>query len=561
MTRKALGLTAAVVAAVFLYLLATLPASPAGAVGADEKYNHLAARTIPGAFHVHSTRSDGSGDRAAIAAAAARAGLRFVVLTDHGDATRPPDPPEYLHGVLMLDGVEISTNGGHVIALDMPATPYPLGGEAAAVIEDILRFGGMPVAAHPDSPKPELAWKDWSLPVAGIEWLNLDSAWRDEPTTRLVRVGLAGLIRPAPAVASILARPTTLLEKFDRLASTRRIVALAGHDAHGGIVEGGRPSIWRSLVPRVTSYETSFATFSVKAILDAPLARDAARDARALLDAIRAGRLFTAIDAQAGPAYVDFRATVSGTSVAMGESVRFVEGTELAFFSTYIPESTAVLLRNGGEVARATGGEMRFKPTEPGAYRVEVRNSQAHVPWIVTNPIYLTASGGGEPVTSPVPDESSTVVVRRPSSGAQIERDPGSSAALKTDDGVLALDFSLREGTRVSQYVALSVPLSDQPVAFDRIAFIGHASSPMRVSVQLRFESAGGARWARSVYLAPGSHEVSIPVAELLPADNIATRPASNLATSLLFVVDLTNASPGQRGSFAVSDLQFRASK
>ena len=156
MTRKAVRLTAAVLAAVFLWLLATLP--PRAAVASGTVAEAIRARTVAGAFHVHSTRSDGSGDREAIAAAAARAGLQFVVITDHGDATRPPDPPAYLHGVLCIDAVEISTNGGHLIALDMPAAPYPLGGEAAAVVEDVMRLGGMPVAAHPDSAKAELAW-------------------------------------------------------------------------------------------------------------------------------------------------------------------------------------------------------------------------------------------------------------------------------------------------------------------------------------------------------------------------------------------------------------------
>ena len=38
-------------------------------------------------------RSDGRGTPEQIAHAAARAGLKFVVITDHGDATRTPDPP------------------------------------------------------------------------------------------------------------------------------------------------------------------------------------------------------------------------------------------------------------------------------------------------------------------------------------------------------------------------------------------------------------------------------------------------------------------------------------
>ena len=73
-------------------------------------------------------------------------------MTDHGDATRQPSPA-YINGVLCIDAVEISTNGGHVMALDMPAAPYPLGGEAAAVVEDVLRLGGMPVVQRTPIPQ------------------------------------------------------------------------------------------------------------------------------------------------------------------------------------------------------------------------------------------------------------------------------------------------------------------------------------------------------------------------------------------------------------------------
>src|SRR5438309_410887 len=70
-------------------------------------WSDLAARTVPGAYHIHTTRSDGVGDKAAVAHAAASAGLKFIILTDHGDGTRPPDPPEYIESVLCLDAVEI----------------------------------------------------------------------------------------------------------------------------------------------------------------------------------------------------------------------------------------------------------------------------------------------------------------------------------------------------------------------------------------------------------------------------------------------------------------------
>ena len=55
--------------------------------------------TVRGLLHVHSQLSDGRGSADDIAAAAARTGLQFVVLTDHGDGTRRPDAPAYRSGV------------------------------------------------------------------------------------------------------------------------------------------------------------------------------------------------------------------------------------------------------------------------------------------------------------------------------------------------------------------------------------------------------------------------------------------------------------------------------
>ena len=82
--------------------------------------------TVAGALHIHTNRSDGSGSPDEVAAAAARAGLKFIILTDHGDGTRAPDPPQYRSGVLVIDAVELSTSAGHYIAIGLPQAPYPL---------------------------------------------------------------------------------------------------------------------------------------------------------------------------------------------------------------------------------------------------------------------------------------------------------------------------------------------------------------------------------------------------------------------------------------------------
>jgi len=553
--RKAVKLTAAVLAAVFLWLIATLPPRPAPASGTVDET--IRRRTVAGAFHVHSTRSDGAGDREAIARAAARAGLRFVVITDHGNGTRQPDAPAYVHGVLCIDAVEISTNGGHYIALDMPAAPYPLGGESAAVVEDVARLGGFGIAAHPDSVKAELRWTDWGAPVGGLEWLNLDSEWRDETRRRLVRVAFDYVFRKAPALASMLDRPSSTLDRWDSIAAIRTFVGLAGHDAHGGLTERDEDGRRRGF-PGLPSYEASFRTFAVRAVLDAEPSRAADHDSRMLLDAFRAGRIYTAIDASAGPAWVDYHATHAGAPVSMGQSLPFAEGTTLVFRSTLPQGSRAVLLRNGTEVADATSGDLRASAREPGAYRVEVSLPSSPgsppVPWIVTNPIYLTRS-----VSDPDQPSLTFTSVLRLTDPAALEKDPGSIASVSSDGGGWIVKYRLRPGERASQYVAIAVPLPQARPAFDAVVFDARSSAPMRVSVQLRFDDLGGARWAHSVYVSPERRRITVPLERLVSVDRVFQQPRFVSASSLLFVVDLTNAQPGGEGQFEVSDLALAA--
>ncbi len=458
MIPRAARLTAAVLAAVFLWWLATLPPRPATASGLVD--DAIRARTVAGAFHVHSTRSDGSRDRDAIAAAAARAGLQFVVMTDHGDATRQL-APAYISGVLCIDAVEISTNGGHLMALDMPAAPYPLGGEAAAVVEDVLRLGGMPVVTHPDSSKPELAWKDWGPPVAGLEWLNLDSEWRDESFASVARVAVDYYVRPAPALASLLERPTSTLSRWDEVAARRKMVGLAGHDVHGGLLprreEGTEASFPWFAAGVFSTYEASFSTFAVRVVLDGPLTGDAARDARRLLDATRRGHLYTAIDAIAGPAVVDYRATLGASTIGMGDEAVFGEGAVLTFRSTLPPGAVQVLHARRHPGRRVARRRIAFHGSR--TRRVPRRGSRSSLAGSLDCdqpdlPEALeSATRFLKPSSPPLPRH--TVLDLNPS---VVEKDPMSTADL-SGTGTRTLGFVLRPGERASQYVALAVPL------------------------------------------------------------------------------------------------------
>ena len=258
---------------------------------------------VRGAVHVHTTVSDGAGTSEEVAAAAARAGLDFVILTDHGDGTRRPVPPRRVDGVLVIDAVEISTTGGHYLALGLGQTPYRLAGDPRDVIEDVTRLGGFGIAAHPDSSKLELAWREWQAPFEGLEWLNADSAWRDEPRSSLARTVAAYWLRPAEAMASLFDRPSRTLARWDALARRRPVVAIAGHDAHARLGPRGTwESPGRTYALKLPSYESAFRTFSLGVRLASVPGTDATSDGAAILAAIRAGRVFSVIDGVAGPA-------------------------------------------------------------------------------------------------------------------------------------------------------------------------------------------------------------------------------------------------------------------
>src|SRR5687767_1309881 len=269
-------MAAAVLAAAFLFALFPLPSRPMAMRMAASS-----STTVRGSFHIHTNRSDGSGSPDAVAAAAARAGLHFIVLTDHGDGTRTPDAPQYRDGVLVIDAVELSTQSGHYIAIGMPQAPYPLRGEGRDVAADVRRLGGLGIVAHPDSAKAGLRWTDWNAEVDGLEWLNADTEWRDERRVQLVRALARYPLRPVETLASLLDRPDTTLERWDAIAQKRPVVALAGADAHAraGWMDDDAQDYRRGWFLRMPSYEASFRTFAMRVALERPLANNAAADA------------------------------------------------------------------------------------------------------------------------------------------------------------------------------------------------------------------------------------------------------------------------------------------
>lgn len=545
---------AAASAAFAAYIVLTTP--PAAIVLSGEP------APVLGAYHIHTARSDGTGTVDDIAAAAARAGLRFVVFTDHGDGTRVPDPPMYRHGVLCIDAVEISTTAGHVVALRLDrAAPYPLAGSPRDVIEDIHRLGGVAVIAHPDSPNFDLRWRAQNVSFDGIEWLNVDSEWRDETPVHLALTAARALFRSPEAIASLFARPVRTIERWDVAASRRPVFGLAALDAHANIAwrDTEEPRLHTALAR--PSYDSMFRTAAQAPELDRPLTGDATADARAVLDTLVAGRSFSIVRAFASPATLTFTATQGDVRARMGERLPSAAATTLTATIPQAPGARLAILRNGQPTIAGHGTvTLTTSAAESnGVYRVEATLPGHTMPWIVSNPIAIgpivppPASAIAEPRTGEwLPLDLSMT-------NWTIERSPSSSGTISSDAGALGFAFELGGGKPAGQYAALATAIGTVQ-GIGEVRFVGRADRPMRLSMQVRLPSGGTAeRWRRSIYLDTTPREQTLRLEEFEPADGpTSRRPVAARLRSLLFVVDTLNSETGTSGTIWLSDIALR---
>ena len=522
--------------------------------------------TITGAFHVHTNRSDGGSSPEEIALAAKQAGLQFVVFTDHGNGTRVPDPPQYRSGVLTFDGVEISTNGGHYIAIGLEETPYPLGGEAYSVIEDVRRFGGFGVIAHPGSPRNSLAWTDTSLPVDGMEWLNADSQWRDESILRLLGAGLGYFFRPSETLAAFLDRPIRTLQMWDEASRTRQIVGFAGHDAHGpvrvGVAEEGSVSLGLGF----PGYKELFETFSLHLQLDKELVGQADVDAPLVLDALRSGRVFTVVDAVASGVSFDFVVLGKAQRYSMGETVPLDDAVELLASVSPIPGSEIVLMQNGRPIHRTADSSLRYRVSESAVYRVEVlvdgADADGAVPWIIGNAVRIGSVPSVEPGELPSPTAVMELV---PDLGGEegvwtSEAGDDSAAAVVTDAKELVFRYRLSGSKIDSSYAAAVRSLNGVGVeGWDTVSLVASADRPVRVSVQLRDgRSSEDIRWRASFYADREPRSITIPFGRFISTVPMETRTLRvEDMDAFLIGGDLVNSAPGTNGELRLESIQL----
>jgi len=354
-------------------------------------------REYVGAVHLHSCYSDGSGTVREITAAARRAGLDFVVLTDH-DTLRPREDgwQGWHDDVLLVVGVEISClRRSHVVALGAADVADLRWKPLRRVLFDLQNQNADAFVAHAH-PAHIMGYslkagelQDWEIPgFAGVElWSFMHdlcdglTPWRMPSFLYTWRRYIRG---PHPGTVA----------HWDRITQVRRFAAVGALDNHA--------IAFPLLGPRFLSYEEGFRTLRTHVL--SPDWTGTAADTDLLAEALREGRAFIALDLLADARGFRFEADAGGRPLRLGQEHPWCGRTVLHVHS---PVPARLTLRcDGAVVMEISATDLEYHADRPGVYRVE-----AHLggrPWVYTNPIYLRPPARRGPLGRPAAADRTT---------------------------------------------------------------------------------------------------------------------------------------------------------
>ncbi|HKQ52370.1 MAG TPA: hypothetical protein VJT74_08385 [Pyrinomonadaceae bacterium] len=356
----------------------------------DDTQNPYAS--YAGVIHVHSSLGGHSlGRFEEIIEAARRNNLSFVVMTEHTSSVMDTSALtlDGVHaGVLFVNGNEVGT-ASHDRLLLVPGSNEAAAANTtgtAQVLAGQKERGGLSFVAYPHE------FQSWD--AEGYDGLEVYNLYTNTKQINYFVTFFDWLWSywsyPDLMFARFYERPAAALSKWDELAQKRRVVAVAGNDAHSnvGLQLGDRTG--KSFIGvHLDPYERTFSVVRNHVLIERerPLTRET------LLDALRSGHSYIAFDLLGDSSGFAFTAENNRDKKIMGDEIELLDGVRLTV--TTPVGSRALLIKDGQVVRDETAAARReYSVTERGVYRVEVYLTQlgplvAGKPWIISNPIYV----------------------------------------------------------------------------------------------------------------------------------------------------------------------------
>jgi hypothetical protein len=481
----------------------------------------LPERYIKGAYHMHSVFSDGTGTIDEISGDAGKAGLDFVILTDHGEPNRRSvSAMGWKDGVLLMGGTELSLYCGHLAAVGFTNPDYRFPPEPQEAIDEIsgdLGDGkGVTFIAHPFDKK--VPWTYWNVAgFTGIEVLSSYSEARKAGLLKILIFPLKYMFNSRYALLDTMSYPERNIRMWNELnaGGTHTYYGIYALDAHAKL------PISRKIRFKFPTYQSMFEVMTVYIKLAAADAAgfksmDAGTAQAVVVSSIRRGNFFNCIEAIAPGNGFDavFMPEGSGESVSMGGASEVSEGritVELPFqFKTLVK-----VFRNG-EIFKVFDKidreKLEIPIRESGVYRLEVfvpENSFDELPWIMSNPFFIGVS--------PNPGSSvsvSPVAVKKPLPGEgevfRIEKNPASTGELvsvddaESDVPVSRFSFKLARDTADTKdfWSVLGLRKAMDLSGFKGISFWARSEQKRRFWLEVRTGSGDSELWYRHSFLA-----------------------------------------------------------
>ncbi|CAG1014641.1 hypothetical protein ANAEL_05036 [Anaerolineales bacterium] len=345
-------------------------------------------------LHMHTRYSDGSGTHKDIAAAALRAGVDVVIVTDHNVLVQGLEGyyKEKIKKVLMLIGEEIHDQArapqkNHLLVFNAGRELATFADNPQRLIEQVREAGGLSFLAHPDDPaapavnETDISWEDWSVQnYTGIELWNALSELKTLMPTKLHAVFYAYL----PALVAHQPIRATIARWDELLSQGQRVVAIGGSDAHALHMSMG--PIRRVIYP----YEFHFRAVNTHVLLSEPLGGDVNADKKLIYEAMSQGCCFIGYDLPAPTRGFRFTGQGLEKTAIMGDEIPAKNGVTL---QAKLPSPAEIRLLKNGQVIQTWKNKIScaYITTEPGVYRVEAyrRYLGKLRGWIYSNPIYV----------------------------------------------------------------------------------------------------------------------------------------------------------------------------
>ena len=348
-----------------------------------------------GVIHVHTKASDGSGTVAEVMAAAQKANLSFVAITDHNIAMTETELAEDPPDLPIISGVELGTTAGHFLALGLPPSwIQPKTKDDRDLLAAARAAGAFRVLAHPFH--PHAPWTDWKTSdFDGIEIWNEDAAWRQNSFFVLMEALLLYGENNQLALVRLASTPDENFQKWDELLQQRPVAGICAADTHARIRLGfGKDWRFPGYVPSL-----KVAREHVLLRADAGGGNPALASAAEIVDALKNGHSYCGLDSLYPADGFSFRVSSGNVSGGPGDSLRWTGAARLQISTP--PGASLPLIkvfRDGREISEEQTRTIDEPISGPGRYRTEVFLRQPGLTgwrrwtlWVFTNPVYVTS--------------------------------------------------------------------------------------------------------------------------------------------------------------------------